>query len=92
MKVNRHSNEWIIFIFLCNCVDVNECDDSPCGEYATCTNSDGSYHCSCNDGFSGDGEQCSGRTLISLKISMILFDSLFTVPPYLSLFIHFDTH
>ena len=42
------------------CVDVNECTllpetSRPCDGNATCTNSPGSYNCSCGDGFSGDG-------------------------------------
>ena len=30
-------------------LDVNECDDSPCDQL--CTNTDGSYECSCGDGY-----------------------------------------
>ncbi|XP_076814212.1 sushi, von Willebrand factor type A, EGF and pentraxin domain-containing protein 1-like isoform X2 [Clavelina lepadiformis] len=40
------------------CVDVNECDFSPCHDQATCTNSEGSYQCSCNVGWTGDGFEC----------------------------------
>ncbi|XP_076799587.1 uncharacterized protein LOC143444282 [Clavelina lepadiformis] len=47
-----------------SCVDVDECSRpiSPCHEHATCTNVDGSYHCACNIGYSGDGKSCSVPT------------------------------
>lgn len=32
------------------CVDVNECDDDPCGENEVCTNEVGSYTCDCAEG------------------------------------------
>ena len=42
--------------------DVNECEEGThsCHDNATCTNTIGSYSCSCVDGFSGDGKQCRG--------------------------------
>ena len=42
--------------------DVDECsaDSSPCDENADCTNNDGSYSCSCKQGFDGDGKTCTG--------------------------------
>ena len=40
-------------------VDIDEClVGSPCSEDAECTNYNGSYTCSCNAGFSGDGVFC----------------------------------
>lgn len=41
------------------CADVNECDADPCGDHATCANTDGSYTCSCDDGYEGDGKTCT---------------------------------
>ena len=45
-----------------NSSDIDECesDQNQCHENATCTNRDGNYTCSCNDGFMGDGFSCSG--------------------------------
>ena len=42
--------------------DIDECslDPSPCDENADCTNSDGSYSCTCKQGFTGDGAVCQG--------------------------------
>jgi len=42
--------------------DINECENpDACHPNATCEDSEGSYHCLCEDGFSGDGNShCSG--------------------------------
>merc|ERR1712212_890667 len=34
--------------------DINECDNSPCKNEGTCTNSYGSYSCKCQDGWTGN--------------------------------------
>ena len=40
--------------------DINECelDVDQCATNATCSNTEGSYECSCNTGFTGDGISC----------------------------------
>ena len=44
--------------------DINECKiDSPCQANATCNNTEGSYTCECNIGFSGDGFTCDGMLM-----------------------------
>ena len=42
--------------------DIDECsaESSPCDENADCTNSDGSYTCTCKQGFAGNGTICEG--------------------------------
>ena len=42
--------------------DFDECslEPSPCDENADCTNTDGSYGCTCKQGFSGNGSICEG--------------------------------
>ena len=40
------------------CVDINECNESPCDANAQCANSIGSYTCTCCNGYSGDGHTC----------------------------------
>ncbi|CAB3981878.1 fibrillin-2-like isoform X46 [Paramuricea clavata] len=38
---------------------IDECDgENDCHDYANCTNTVGSYNCSCNDGFEGNGTYC----------------------------------
>ena len=42
------------------CSDIDECTVSnPCHEKATCNDTYGSYNCSCNSGFTGDGLNCT---------------------------------
>ena len=58
---------------LCIFPDINECSISPCDTNARCTNTPGSYNCSCNSGYTGNGTHCTGSnrfgllTFISLK-------------------------
>ena len=42
--------------------DVDECNDDnhDCHVNGTCTNTAGSFECVCNDGYFGDGRNCSG--------------------------------
>ena len=43
--------------------DIDECSDdnlNSCDDNALCSNSAGSYSCSCNSGFIGDGRNCVG--------------------------------
>ena len=47
--------------------DIDECaddDSNNCdSDRAMCTNEIGSFNCSCNDGFSGNGTFCEGNPL-----------------------------
>ena len=46
--------------------DINECSTnmSKCDENAKCTNTPGSYNCSCNSGYEGNGFNCSGMEFL----------------------------
>jgi len=60
--VCKHSLRWNTR-FLCPCiVDINECEETHvnCSQRALCTNTDGSYNCTCRSGFNGDGFTCIG--------------------------------
>ena len=41
--------------------DIDECLNSPCDVNAMCTDNDGSFDCTCNIGFTGDGLTCMGK-------------------------------
>ena len=46
-------------------LDIDECvlDTSDCDTNAMCTNTNGSFTCTCNDGYNGTGTTCIGKTL-----------------------------
>ena len=57
------------FPFLCLLTaDVNECMEGThdCHPQATCQNAEGSFTCSCNPGFTGNGSSCTGKSSINL--------------------------
>ena len=43
-------------------LDIDECliISHACDVTANCTNTDGSYNCTCKEGYTGDGESCRG--------------------------------
>ena len=57
--------------------DSDEClnNSHNCSENATCTNTDGSFNCSCKPGYIGNGHNCSGwflKFLSRLPLLLIL--------------------
>ena len=42
-------------------LDIDECKtgDHTCDVNANCTDTDGSFNCTCKEGYMGDGENCS---------------------------------
>ncbi|CAI9755681.1 unnamed protein product [Fraxinus pennsylvanica] len=63
-------------------LDVDECEDDPCDEYATCNNLPGTYSCECREGFLGDGRKDGlGCILVNSTYSSSFMHSLgITVP------------
>ena len=56
------------------CTDVNECalPHSPCGSAdAVCINTAGSFTCSCNDGFMGDGGFCVSGKCVHVCVHVV---------------------
>ena len=52
----------IIVGFLFEYADIDECSQgSPCHSNAACANNAGSYSCTCNSGYFGNGTSCSGK-------------------------------
>ena len=43
--------------------DIDECTEETdtCADIADCTNTDGSFTCTCPDGYTGSGEICTGK-------------------------------
>lgn len=51
--------------------DINECQQNPCGANAVCTDTVGSFVCSCKEDFTGDPfKGCVGRCYLQLNISV----------------------
>ena len=48
------------------CQNVNECVGavSPCHTHSLCTDTVGSYQCTCKVGFTGDGHTCNGECVV----------------------------
>ena len=60
--------------------DINECElDSlnDCDENANCSDTIGSYNCSCKTGYEGDGFNCTGYTTIDSVLVFCFFVCLF---------------
>ncbi|CAH3156243.1 unnamed protein product, partial [Porites evermanni] len=55
--------------------DINECEAGKhnCHANANCTNTKGSFECTCNPGYSGDGVNCTGENNTSVFFLMNLF-------------------
>ena len=57
-------------------IDIDECENdelNECDANALCTNTKGSYDCSCRDGYQGDGRTCTGMDRDSvLKVTLLL--------------------
>ena len=47
-------------VYFSSFTDINECAASPCHHNASCTNTEGSYTCNCQSGYSGNGSICEG--------------------------------
>ena len=41
-------------------LDINECEMDPCNVNADCTDTSGSFNCTCRHGYTGDGFTCDG--------------------------------
>ena len=55
---------------LTHSIDVDECVNAtnPCHTNARCNNTDGTYTCTCNNGYYGNGTHCTGNIIcISIK-------------------------
>ena len=55
--------------------DVDECttDTHNCDANAVCTDTDGSFTCSCNSGYSGDGTTCTSKLKFGSLVLIIKY-------------------
>ena len=58
------SNDSLTFFHLF--IDIDECLGNPCDSNATCANNAGSFKCSCNSGYTGNGKTCTGKLRLRL--------------------------
>ena len=49
-------------------IDECEAKPGPCDINANCVDADGSYECTCNRGYSGNGSSCSGNTVCKTSV------------------------
>ena len=70
-------------------VDVDECDDDThnCHSEATCTNTVGSFTCSCNEGYTGDGILCEGNEISKYLSTMQVSVNLTKCHPNLNYYL-----
>ena len=61
--------------------DINECEIEThnCSSNAFCNNTKGSYICTCEPGYIGNGVNCTGK-IRKRKLSAFLFNERFRVP------------
>ena len=61
-------------------LDIDECvsTTNKCDKNANCSNIAGSFSCSCEVGYSGDGETCQGMlTILGLQNDVAIYNRLF---------------
>ena len=67
VDASLHSALYLYILLLC--LDINECEDGNGGCSQICTNNEGSFECSCNDGYILDGgRHCLGAKACTLNI------------------------
>ena len=61
--ISAEYNGFSVFYFA---VDINECstNNGGCDINAVCLNTGGGYTCTCNSGYTGDGNTCTGKTTV----------------------------
>ena len=57
-------------------LDVDECLSDPCNISANCTDTEGSFKCQCNEGYTGNGFSCTSKDLKCLTRKWICITHL----------------
>ena len=73
---------------------MNECDEGTdnCHQNATCNNTEGSFDCSCNTGYTGNGSFCMGKCIWYSDPLYYYFLCATLIPVYLSFYMHCIHH
>ena len=83
MSLTKCANLVRFFFFFVLYADINECgsdDFNNCHENSQCTDTVGSYTCSCNPGYTGDGFTCTSKSIMErdyiIQVSTRLYRDL----------------
>jgi len=59
---------------MCVLVDIDECatNNGGCHTYASCSNTPGSFTCTCNIGYTGNGLTCDGMSAAEVGLCVEL--------------------
>ena len=74
----------LILIIPCAfCSDIDECIEGThtCHSAATCTNTPGSYECTCNAGYHGNGRSCTGEPFLNRSPNTTLLQLCYSESP-----------
>lgn len=72
---------WFLWFILLT--DKDECKlPNICDFHANCTNTEGSFFCTCNQGFLGDGHDCRGMIKNIKNNNIILEFAMFAIPSF----------
>ena len=75
---------WFVYVNVNRCVfpdtyaDIDECDTNPCHPNATCNNTGGSYICTCDTGYTGNGTTCRSTLSTFMCDNFMLLINLLT--------------
>jgi len=60
-------------------IDVDECVENThrCSAHADCEDTEGSYTCTCHEGYRGDGENCKGSYFLFIMHKILMIEILF---------------
>ena len=72
-----HKSYTLSYLFL-NFVDIDECLSNPCHANASCNDTNGSFTCQCNVGYSGNGLNCSSKNILYWFMQNIIVFVLIT--------------
>ena len=66
--------QWVTALTSLMLLDIDECSNGShdCDLNANCTNTNGSYSCTCKEGYTGKGESCQGKIRLDFEKRRII--------------------